>query len=213
MWVKLHYNILFLCGWLIWIWEFVMDRESWRAAIHGAAKSWTRLSDWTEYGFISLIYLKKIWPHCAICGILVSPLGIEPVPHDVKVQGLNCWTTRESEVAQSCPTLCDPMDCSLPGSSIHGIFQARILEWVAISFSRRSSRPRDWTWISCIVGRCFTVWATREVPFKSVFCYRGPSQELRRVEEKNVFLHWYNLHKSLTDCLKLASTLSQEIRG
>ena len=49
----------------------------------------------------------------------------------------------ESEVAQSCLTLCDPMDCSLPGSTIHGIFQARILEWVAISFSRRSSLPRD----------------------------------------------------------------------
>ena len=49
----------------------------------------------------------------------------------------------ESEVAQSCPTLCDPRDCSLPGSYVHGIFQARILEWVAISFSRGSSRPRD----------------------------------------------------------------------
>ena len=49
----------------------------------------------------------------------------------------------ESEVSQSCPTLCDPMDCSLPGSSIHGIFQARVLEWVAVSFSRRSSQPRD----------------------------------------------------------------------
>ena len=49
----------------------------------------------------------------------------------------------ESEVAQLCLTLCDPMDCSLPGSSIHGIFQARILEWVAISFSRGSSQPRD----------------------------------------------------------------------
>ena len=45
----------------------------------------------------------------------------------------------ESEVAQSCPTLCDPMDCSLPGSSLHGILQARVLEWVAISFSRGSS--------------------------------------------------------------------------
>ena len=43
----------------------------------------------------------------------------------------------ESEVAQSCPTLCNPVDCSLPGSSVHGIFQARILEWVAISFSRK----------------------------------------------------------------------------
>ena len=68
-----------------------------------------------------------------------------------------------SEVAQSCPTLCDPMNCSPPGSSIHGIFQARILEWVTISFSRRSSWPRDWTEVSRIVGRCFTVWATREV--------------------------------------------------
>ena len=49
----------------------------------------------------------------------------------------------EGEVAQSCPTLCDPMDCSPPGSSVHGILQARILEWVAISSSRRSSQPRD----------------------------------------------------------------------
>ena len=47
-----------------------------------------------------------------------------------------------SEVSQSCPTLCDPMDCSLPGSSLHGILQARVLEWVAIAFSRGSSRPR-----------------------------------------------------------------------
>ena len=66
----------------------------------------------------------------------------------------------ESEVAQSRVTLCDPMDCSLPGSSICGIFQARIVEWVAISFSRRSSWPRDWTWFSCIASRLFTVWAT-----------------------------------------------------
>ena len=51
---------------------------------------------------------------------------------------------------------------SLEGSSIHGIFQARTLEWVTISFSRRSSRPRDWTRVSRIIGRCFTVWATRE---------------------------------------------------
>jgi len=53
---------------------------------------------------------------------------------------------RLSEVTQLCPTLLNPMDCSPPGSSIHGIFQARILELVAISFSRGFSRPRDWTW-------------------------------------------------------------------
>ena len=69
-----------------------------------------------------------------------------------------------SEVAQLCPTLCDPMDCSLPGSSSHGIFQARVLEWVANSFSRGSSQPRDRTLVSRIVGRHFTVWATREAP-------------------------------------------------
>ena len=51
----------------------------------------------------------------------------------------------ESEVAQSCPTLCDPMDCNLPSSSVHGIFQAIVLEWIAISFSRGSSQPRDQT--------------------------------------------------------------------
>ena len=56
-----------------------------------------------------------------------------------------------------------PADCSLPGSSVHGIFQARVLEWVAISFSRGSSQYRDQTWVSRTAGRLFTVWATREV--------------------------------------------------
>ena len=49
-----------------------------------------------------------------------------------------------------------------PGSSVHGVLQARILEWVAISFSRGSSQPREWTWVSYTVGRFFTIWATRE---------------------------------------------------
>ena len=60
-------------------------------------------------------------------------------------------------VTQSCPTLYDAMDCSLPGSSVHGIVQARILEWVAISFSRGASQPRGRTQVSRIAGRCFTV--------------------------------------------------------
>ena len=70
----------------------------------------------------------------------------------------------ESEVTQLCPTLWDPMDCSLPGSSLHGILQARVLEWVAISFSRGSSWPRDWIHVSHIPGRHFNLWATREAP-------------------------------------------------
>ena len=65
-------------------------------------------------------------------------------------------------VSQSCLTLWDPMDCSLPGPSILGILQARLLEWVAIPFSRGSSLPQDRTWVSCISGRLFTIWATRE---------------------------------------------------
>ena len=74
----------------------------------------------------------------------------------------------EWEVAQSCRTLCDPMDYSLPGSSVHGIFQARVLEWVAISCSRGSSWPRDWIYVSCIAGRFFTLWAIREALFQLI---------------------------------------------
>ena len=72
-----------------------------------------------------------------------------------------------SEVAQSCPTLCHPMDYSLPSSFVHEIFQARVLEWVAISFSRRSSWPRDQTWVSHNSGSCLTIWAPREATLPS----------------------------------------------
>ena len=85
-----------------------------------------------------------------------------PWPLSVTPPLNHCYKAKsESEVAQWCLTLCDPVDCSLPGSSNHGIFQARILEWVAISFSRRSSLPRNWTQVFHIVGRRFSVWATR----------------------------------------------------
>ena len=75
------------------------------------------------------------------------------------LRNLNEWV---SEVIQSYLTLCDPMDCSPPGSSVHGILQARILEGVAFSFSRGSSQPTDWTQVSRIAGRWFNLWATRE---------------------------------------------------
>ena len=77
-----------------------------------------------------------------------------------------CYNTQsESDVAQSCPTLCDPLDCSPPGSSVHGILQARILEWVVTSSSRGSSQPRDQTHVSCVacIGRWMLYhWATWE---------------------------------------------------
>ena len=69
-------------------------------------------------------------------------------------------------VSQSCPALCSPVYCSLPGFSVHVLLQARILECVAISLSRVSSRPGDQTQVSCIAGKFFTIWSTREAqPF------------------------------------------------
>ena len=104
----------------------VMDREAWCAAVHGVTKNQTRLSDWSEV---------RWW--CPPCSLSVKTfVSVCCVPSDVKVQVL---------VAQSCPTLCDPMDCSPPGPSVQGIFQARRLEWVAFHFSRGSSQPRDQT--------------------------------------------------------------------
>ena len=69
---------------------------------------------------------------------------------------------------QSFLTLCDPVDCSPPGSSVHGILQARILEWVAMLFSRGSSRPRDQTGVSCIASRFFTAEPPGETRLRSM---------------------------------------------
>ena len=110
--------------------------------VHGVTKSQTQLSD---FHFTSL--LMDIW---AVFFFFFFIFSLQASLH---------W----SEVKWSCSVVsdsffCNPIDCSLPGFSVYGIFQARILDWVAISFSRRSSQPRDWTRVSCIVGRCFTVW-------------------------------------------------------
>ena len=70
-------------------------------------------------------------------------------------------------VTQSCLTLCNPMDCSSPGSSVHGILQARILEWFSIPFWRGLSQPRDLTQVPCIPSRFFTVWTKKEVPIQN----------------------------------------------
>ena len=79
----------------------------------------------------------------------------------------------KAEVAKSCLTICDSMDCS-----IHGILQARILEWAAVPFSRGSSQPRDWTQVSCIAGGLFTNWAIREAHHFFFFFVRTEAPKL-----------------------------------
>ena len=95
------------------------------------------------------------------CGFNVHfPSCLSFFCHQVKMC-LWVYTYVSTLVAQSCLTLCDPMNCGLPGSSVHGMLQARILGWVAISFSRGSSRPRDGIQVSRIASKLFTIWATR----------------------------------------------------
>ena len=121
----------------------------------------------------------------------------------------------EGEVAQSCPTLCDPMDCSLPGSSLHGILQARILEWVATSFSRGSSQPRDWTLVSHIAGRCFNLWATREAQTSTKWkiwwstLHSRESHSLSTITDTTWSLDWKNVGPACT--LILISTPTPEL--
>ena len=101
--------------------------------------------DWTGISFIS----------CIESGVLdhQHPLG-NPIVELVVVLIVL--------ITQSCPTLCDPMDYSPPGLSVHGILHVRIPEWITIPFSRGFSKPMDQTQVSCIAGRFFTIWATRE---------------------------------------------------
>ena len=93
------------------------------------------------------------------------------------------WKKVKVLVAQSCLTLCTPMDCSSPGFSVHGVLLTTILEWVDIPISRRSSQPRDQTKVSCIAGRFFTRWATREAP--SGFVMATLKKKIQAPKERN----------------------------
>ena len=91
-------------------------------------------------------------------------------------------------VTQSCPTLCNPMDCSLPASSLRGIFQARTLEWVAIPFSRESSWPRDQAQVACIASSFFAVWASRVSSFTHDYKWIHTHINTESKKQKTLFI-------------------------
>ena len=111
--------------------------------------------------------------------IIVSPLHV-------------AFERKGKLVAQLWTTLCDPMDCT-----VHGILKTRVLEWTPIPFSRGSSLPRDQTWVSCIAGRFFTNWATREAPasFNERQLVLRKTQLLRLVQILLGYLTWVGLSK------------------
>ena len=122
--------------------KIVKDREAWCVAVQGVTNSWTWLSNWTTttlgYNCEGWCFKNKFF---------------------LKEDFSNHYFVL---FAQSRQILCNPVECSLPGSSVHGIFQERILEWVHVSFSRGSSQPRDWKQVFCITSWFFTIWANRE---------------------------------------------------
>ena len=151
--------------------ELAMQKK----AVHGVTKSQPRLSTWTECGAgtqtdLDTVTLseseekdKYVLPlPCAILKMVQMNLcAKEKQNHRHRNK---CTVTNEESccsVAKSCPTLCDPMDCSPPGSSVPGNFQAKILEWVAISSSRGSSWTRDQTLNYCIGRKILYHWAAK----------------------------------------------------
>ena len=130
----------------------------------------------------------------------LSPEAPAPAPHPGRQGCLYPDSSRSipALVALWWPTLCDPTDCGPPGSSVHGLLQTRTLEWVAISFFRGPSRPRDRTRVSCVASRFFTVWATRELPRVCIN---------RSVVPDSLWLHGHKDHGSSVRGIFLARIL------
>ena len=138
-------------------WENPMERGAGQATVHGVAKSQT----WLKW---LIMHVCNKSSHC----LLMSPFLSMNTSRYKEFKSL---VQSRAYVLSCVLALCDPMDCSLPGSSVHGISQARILEWVAISCSRGSSQSRDWTHVFCLAGRFFTI----EPPGKASFSFQFSS--------------------------------------
>ena len=144
----------------LWTWVWVNSGSWWWTGRPGVLQSMGSQivgHDWApELNELSHFVVQQKWTQCGKSAMCLS-------------------------VSHSCLTLCDPMDCSLQGSSLYEILQARILEWESISLFRRSSRSRDWTWVFCTAGRFFTIWAIKN-PYggMSLFHFRTktPSSSL-----------------------------------
>ena len=146
--------------------------------------TWTLLCFHCIYAFPGMC----MYPNC--------PFNERHQSHWIRLTLITCILTLNVTVSQD--SVCAfsamsdsfwPMDCSPPGSSVHGISQTRILEWVAIPFSRGSSQPRDWTWISCMAGRFFTVSAIREAPNMSVLALAGNQTQVSCIGRWSLY-HW-----------------------
>ena len=127
-----------------------MDCSPPGSSVHRISQA--RILEWVAIPFSK----GSSWPRDGTCS---SCICREVLYHEHHL-GSPIYIVSEVQVAQSCPTLCDPVDYT-----VHGILQARILDWVAFPLFRASSQPRDRTQVSCIAGGFFTSWATREAPY------------------------------------------------
>ena len=140
----------------------LLQRYAWGARLLTAPEPINRLGWWKgKYALFQMLATEG-----GACRVVdICPKADSPLTGRKErevIQSFNCC----SIVQLFNLTLCNSLDCSLPGSSVHGILQARILKWIAISFFRESPRPRDRTQVSRSAGRRFTLWATREAPDK-----------------------------------------------
>ena len=139
---------------------------------------------------ISFSFLSEINNHGRMDTVKEGKCGLN-WESSIETYTLRCIVTK------SCLPLCDPMNYSMPGSTVHGIFQARIMEWVAISFSRGSSQPRYQTCISCIGRRIIYHWATWEAHFSHRIIFNISNKETESINK-------YFFHRelqTLDDCM------------